>query len=273
MITPPGGFVVYVIVLAGVIGHKLPDLVLPGSNPGNGRINVKESVGRINEFKQGILVNLSEFRELHHSLHQQAIITPIVRVLAACINDSARPESIVIVVRNEEELVFVEVCGIEIDIEIVAVGPMVVPHSDSDIDSISLEEKFHIADFLYPFVEALVAFSAQLQDKVLELGLRSLEGLHGALVFVSIVLPVVGIHGPIPVKTVKIGLVAVVAALPEIAARILEHSRQPSLHEFVVNRLNHLVHTIIGRFFISLNVNPETAVNVVRSGPYTITAE
>ena len=150
---------------------------------------------------------------------------------------------------------------------------MVIPHSHGHVDRIGLEEQFHVTYFLDPFVETILALAGQLEDEVLELGLGSLVCSLLPFVFIGIVASVIRVQGPVPVDSVEIGLIAVVPAFPEIAGIAAEHSVQAFLDIFVINRLNHLIDTVICRSGIPLDVNPETAVSVIRGSPYPVTAE
>ena len=69
-------------------------------------------------------------------------IPPVERVMPAGIALDSAPgrgsQSIVIVVRDEEKLIALGVGGVEIDIEIVAVVPIVVPHPDRSVSKTCL---------------------------------------------------------------------------------------------------------------------------------------
>ena len=161
-------------VLTGVIAHIITYLVLPGLDAGHAGIGVEEVFGRVGKFEQGILVDFAELLEAHEPLHEKPDIAPFVRILPAGIDYPTGSQRVVIIVRNEEELVVVEVRGIEIDKENVTVHLVVIPHSHGHVDCIGLEEQFHVTYFLDPFVETVLALAGQLEDEVLELGLGSL---------------------------------------------------------------------------------------------------
>jgi hypothetical protein len=55
-------------------------------------------------------------------------------------------QGIVIVIRDKEELIVLRAVGIEIDIEIIGIVPMVIPHSQCHIHSVCLQKKLYITD-------------------------------------------------------------------------------------------------------------------------------
>ena len=165
-------------ILTGVILDIRAYAVLPGAYACGAGIVVKELLRAAAQFKEGVIIYLAEILKLQQSVYQQvAVISPVERILTAgvaliaAIAGSAK--GVVVVVRDEEELVAELVLGIEVEIIVVLVVPIVIPHSHSHVDGVCLEKQLDVTDLLDPVVETIITFARQLEDEVLELGLRS----------------------------------------------------------------------------------------------------
>ena len=237
---------------------------------------MEESVLLCHKFPKSVLIHLTEVVKLHEPFHQNSPVSPVIRIVAACVIDYAAvpacSESVVIVVWKEEELIIILVCRIEVDVEVVSVVPMVVAHADNNIHSIGLEKELHITYFLNPFIETFIRLAGKFQNEVFHLCLCRCIILLISLELIVIVDSCVQVYSPRSVKILKVGRRLTPAAFPEITFVTLEHSVNSALDEFVINRLNHFIDTVICRLSISY-LKPETAVDVMCGSPDAIASE
>ena len=251
----------------------ITDLALPCLDTCGSSVVVHQAVCRIRYPQELILVDLSEIIEFHEPFDQDSLISPFVRIMPSriglCATYMAGTQGVVVVVRYEEELVVLRTVGVEIDIEIVGIVPMIIPHSYSYIDRIGLQEKFYIADPLDPFVEILVVELAHVQDEILQLGCSFFECAFVLLELIWI----------IPVRVVWSDFSVAYAleigshnAFPEVSF-VASELRHSSFYVVVVSSFQHVVHSVIGWLRVSFHMHPDTAIHVLKGSPDAGTAE
>ena len=184
-------------------------------------------------------------------------------------------EGVVVVVWKEVYLVIVLVGTVEVEVIVIAVVPMVIPHSHSNVYGIGLQKEIHVADLFDPFVETVFFFAGQFEYEILQLLLGCGKVLFIALELVGIVdaVVLVPIEFPVICASKVCRTTFAIYAFPEIAFVTLEHAFHSLLDEFVVYRLDHVVYSKISFFSISLDLKPHSAVGRECTGPYAITAE
>ncbi len=101
------------------------------------------------EFAKISLVLLLPLRIGQHLGHKRIIVmSPVKRILPAGVALHAAPggsaQGVVVVVRNKEDLVFAGVGAVEIQVKIIAIVPIVVPHTHGNVHGVSLEKQIHI---------------------------------------------------------------------------------------------------------------------------------
>ena len=96
-------------------------------------------------------------------------------------------EGVVVVEGDEEEFVVVPVRRVEVDVEVVGVVPIVVPHTYHHIYGIGSEQQLHIAHRRNPVVEILPLTLRKVARELDELRLCRLEILGVALKLVGVV--------------------------------------------------------------------------------------
>jgi len=158
VIAPARRLVLYLHILTCVVRHHPLDGIVPPVDPGNARLIVHETLVLTHEFQEILLVQFPVLFDLEDTGDQRVgILAPLERILPSRIALGAatrgRTEGVVIIERQEVELIFVPVCRVEVNIVIIAVIPVIIPHPDCNIDCVGLEEKRHIADRREPLRE------------------------------------------------------------------------------------------------------------------------
>ena len=68
----------------------------------------------------------------------------------------AGAQRVVVIEGDEEELVACQLRAVEVDVVVVGVVPVVVPHAHGNIDGIGLEQQVYIGHLLNPSVKLAV---------------------------------------------------------------------------------------------------------------------
>jgi hypothetical protein len=201
------------------------------------------------------------------------MVAPIIRIVTSRISLSATymtgTQGIVIVIRDKEELIVLRAVGIEIDVEIIGIVPMVIPHSQCYIHSIGLEQKFHIAYPLYPLIEVLVIELADIQNEVLQL--RSSLFKRSFILF-QLIREVFVIAVRAYLSRIDIPEVRSIDTFPEITLIAAELGNS-AFNIMVIDSFQHIVDTEISRLRISLDMHPYPAIDILKSCPDTCTSE
>ena len=148
-------------VLARVVVDIGLDALLPRADAGLGRRAVHQGILGIDEFLEIGNIFCLEIIEFEYPGNQSVVVVaPMERILASGIVLHAAVQAcaqrVVVVERDEEEPVVVQARAVEVDVVVVGVVPVVVPHAHGNIDGIGLEQQVHVGHLLNPSVKLAV---------------------------------------------------------------------------------------------------------------------
>ena len=144
MIAPRRRFIAQLHILPGVVGNIVANLVLPRYDARFARFNIEQPIVGSQFFQ---IADIFGFKigECEQSANERILVaSPFEWVLSArirlCASVDAGAQSVVVVVGNEEELIVERVGGVEVDVIIVGIVPIVVPHAHCHIHGVGFEQ-------------------------------------------------------------------------------------------------------------------------------------
>ena len=180
----------------------------------------------------------------------------------------AGAQRVVVIVGDKEHLVVIQPLAVKVDVIVVGVVPVVVPHAHSNVHGIGLEQQAHIGHLLDPSVELAVREPVELVHEVHQLQpcTFKLFGLGLERVGMAVV-------GVIIIPDVTVGIVQAcgsVAALPQEAVTGAE-TAYTVLEVAFVDGLHHLIDAIVCLLAVALDMQPQPAVVVTHGSPHPCT--
>ena len=155
--------------------------------------------------------------------------------------------------------------AVEVQVVVVGVVPVVVPHAHGYVDSIGLEQQVDIRNLLNPRVELAVAQTVDFVHKINQLD-------TGAVKFLGLGLECVGmaVVAVVVIPDVTVGVVqarGTVAAFPQVSVAgaeavltVLEIALVDGFHQFI--------DSVVGFLAVSLDVEPQPAIVVAHGRPH-----
>ena len=144
MAAPGSCPVLCAFVYSGVIAGVETCLVHKVADNGRTHLRLKQVCLRQDQLQKSLLIYPLEFFILQEPVDQWiALASPLVRILPSRVShkaSSAVAQGHFIIERYEEDLITVRRSRVEIYIEVVASVPVVIPHSNGNIDCICAQQ-------------------------------------------------------------------------------------------------------------------------------------
>lgn len=186
-VSPTRRVILDLAILLSVVVHVVANHIVPAVDAGNRRLVVEQSLCRVAQLVECLDIYLAIVLIFEYLADKWTIvrIAPLQRVVATRVALHAAvargAEGVVVVERYEEEFVILLVRRVEVDVVVVLVVPVVIPHSHHDIHRIGAEQQTHVAHLRNPVVELLTLEACEVLREGVELLLCLLKILDIAL--------------------------------------------------------------------------------------------